>query len=142
MPNKRSKRKTKGYFFCCFCNQQMLRLGSPKHQIYYTEASEIKQHLGVSLKTASLLAAQGELISGNIWIEEFFCEEHGRMWMVVTKKEDVLFANILASQGDWGRTTKTTNPNIPNPSVSEYSYRMSRRSNNRLTKNLYGSHNL
>jgi hypothetical protein len=140
MPHKRSSRKRKGYFFCCYCEQQMLRLGSPKHHLYCTEASEIKQQIGVSLKTASLLAAQGAFVSGRAWIEEFFCQEHGRMWMVVTKKDDVLFATIPASRGDWGRTTKTVHPNIPNPSVSEYTSRMSRRSNTNLIRQ-YGAYN-
>ncbi|HEY9826094.1 MAG TPA: hypothetical protein V6D19_11640 [Stenomitos sp.] len=86
----------------------------------------------MSLKIANILAAEGAFVTKNAWIEEFFCETHGCLWMVVTRREEGLFATIPANRGDWSRSTKTTNPNQPNPSVSEYTYRMSRRMNGKF----------
>ena len=53
MPNKRSKRKKSQQFDCIYCQQRLWRLGSSKHYLFYTEASEIKQRLNISRKNAS-----------------------------------------------------------------------------------------
>ncbi len=128
MPNKRSKRKKTQQFDCIYCQQRLWRLGSPKHYLFYTESSEIKQNLNISRKNASFLSAQNSVyIDPNSWIEEFFCEEHGKMWMLVSKKADGQLVAVLPRSNDWNRTTGTINPDMPNPSVSEFSYYMSRR---------------
>lgn len=129
MPNKRSKRNKTQHFFCPHCDRRLWRPGGQKHYFFYRDPSEIKDHLNISRKKASLLAANPKgYVDSNAWIEEFFCEKHGRLWMCMHRSNEGKLEAVLAKSQDWKRTTHTFNPDTPNPSVSEYSYRMSRRS--------------
>lgn len=126
MPGKRSNRKETNHFCCPYCDRRLWRLGSPKHFVFYLEAAEIQKNVHISRKSATFLANKGTYVDRNCWIEDFFCGEHGKFWMKVTRdKSDKLVATI-ASTDDWQHSTKTINPEIPNPSVSEFSYRISR----------------
>ena len=127
MPNKRSKRNKTQQFSCPYCDRRLWRQGSQKHYLFYQETSEIKERLHISRKNASFLAANSKgYVDTHSWIEEFFCEKHGRIWMRLHKNSEGKLAAALAKGQDWKRTTHTFNPETPNPSVSEYSYRMSR----------------
>ena len=129
MPNKRSKRSKTQQFLCPYCDRRLWRQGSKKHYLFYRDTSEIKDCLNISRKNASLLAASRQgYVDSNSWIEEFFCEKHGRVWMRLSKDREGKLAAVLAKRQDWNRSTHTLNPDTPNPSVSEYTYRMSRRS--------------
>ena len=61
----------------------------------------------------------------NKWIESFCCSDHGMMWLLVFVK-DKNYEYRLAKATDWLRTDKTVDPRITNPSVSEFTIRMSR----------------
>lgn len=63
----------------------------------------------------------------NSWIEEFFCEKHGKVWLRLSKQADGQLQAMLAKSQDWKRTNNTVNPDISNPSVSEFSRRISRK---------------
>jgi hypothetical protein len=128
MSNKRSKRKRTQKFFCSYCEQQLWRLGSPKHHLFYKEVPDIKRNLNISHKSAVFLATKGAYTDRSSWIEEFFCREHGKLWMLVRRKPDGILDAVPAGADHWKSTTKTIDPDLPNPSVSEFSYRMSRRS--------------
>jgi hypothetical protein len=80
----------------------------------------------MSRKSAEFLATKGAYIDNSSWIEEFFCGEHGKLWMKVTKKAGSIIVATLATSKDWPQTTRTILPDTPNPSVSEFTYRMSR----------------
>ena len=136
MPNKRSKRAHMQKFHCPYCESRLWRLGGPRHFLYYSNASEILKNLDITPKRASLLATQGAYIDRLTWIEEFFCEEHGKLWLRLRQNEEGLISSKLANDGDWGSSTGTIDPNTPNPSVSEFTYRMSRRQGN--YKRYYG----
>lgn len=127
MSNKRSKRKRTQKFFCNYCGQQLWRLGSPKHHLFYKEIPDLKRNLNISHKSAVFLATKGVYVDHSSWIEEFFCEDHGKLWMLVRKKPDGTLDAIPATGNHWKCTTKTIDPDLPNPSVSEFSYRISRR---------------
>ena len=128
MPHKRRNRNKKSNFYCIHCCQRLWRLGSQKHYLFYEGVSEIKKNLNISRKNASFLAANGiSYIDKKSWIEEFFCKEHGKMWLRVSKKADGKFVTSSVKSDDWNRTTHTINPDTANPSVSEFTYRMSRR---------------
>jgi hypothetical protein len=45
--------------------------------------------------------------------------------MYLTRQDDNLCTKLPRDQ-DWQRTNNTLDPNRPNPSVSEFTYRMSR----------------
>lgn len=83
--------------------------------------------MGIPRKKATLLATQGTYVNKNSWIEEFFCGEHGSMWLLITRKDGGKLVSEPAIARHWRQTTHTIDPNLPNPSVSEFSYRMSRR---------------
>jgi hypothetical protein len=127
MPNKRKRRNETHKFYCFHCQQRLWRLGSPKYHLFYKDASEIKKNLGITNKKACFLAAQNPAyVDRNVWLEEFLCEEHGKVWMRLSKQTDGTLTVTPAKESDWQRTSNTIDPNIPNPSVSQYTYSMSR----------------
>jgi hypothetical protein len=132
MSNKRSRRKTIQKFFCPFCNDcetRLWRLGSPKHHVFYRNASEIRQNLQLSAKKAAFLASQNSThLDTNTWLEEFFCPTHGKMWLYLSRQNQQELIYRTATREDWQQTNKTYDPTNPHPSVSEFSYRMSRKS--------------
>lgn len=133
MPGKRSNRKNVPRFHCPQCNSRLWRLGSPKHFLFYTGALEIQQHVSMPRQSAVLLAAKGVYVDRNCWIEEFMCGEHSKLWIKITKKADGSLITSLATSRDWQRTTRTIEPETPNPSVGEYTYRMSRQASTKLS---------
>lgn len=135
MPGKRSNRKNVQHFCCPYCDRRLWRLGSPKHFIFYSQASEIQQHTNISRKNAAFLANKGTYVDKNAWIEEFFCGEHGKLWLKLSRNNDGISASLAATK-DWQQTTRTINPDHPNPSVSEFTYRMSHQRGKKLTYNL------
>ena len=128
MPNKRSRKSKKQKFYCPYCQARLWRTGSPKHYIYYQEISEIQKNFNLSRKKASFLKNQNTTcLDKNSWIEDFFCVQHGKMWLKISCKVEQPIEVSLASEDDWKKTTGTINPNLPNPSVSEFTYSMSRK---------------
>ncbi len=53
------------------------------------------------------------------WIEEFFCPEDGKMWLLISRQKDGSLTQTLATEQDWQKTGKTIDPQTINPSVSE-----------------------
>ncbi|WP_218081554.1 hypothetical protein [Anthocerotibacter panamensis] len=102
-------------------------MGSPKHFLFYNGANEIAQNTTITRKKATLLATQGTYVDSNCWIEKFFCGNDGDLWILIRQFTDGTTSIALAQREDWKRTTQTTNPDVPNPSVSEFTYYMSRR---------------
>lgn len=132
MPGKRSKYKNAQQFRCVYCDRRLWRLGSPKHFLYYLGASEIQQNVNMPHKSAAFLANKGAYVDRNSWIEEFFCGDHGKLWLKVTKKTCGSIVTTLPSCKDWQQTTHTIRPDAPNPSVSEFTYRMSRQATTKV----------
>jgi len=85
MPGKRSKHKNVQRFYCPYCERRLWRLGSPKHYLFYLGASEIKKNVSMSRQSAELLASKGAYVDSGSWIE-FFCGDHGKLWMKVTRR--------------------------------------------------------
>lgn len=127
MPNKRSSRRQTKKFFCPYCQQRLWRSGNNKHHLYYENAEEIRKNTGITLKKAKLLSLQSATyLDRNKWIESFCCSSHGMMWLLISVR-DKNYEYRLAKANDWLRTDKTVDPRIANPSVSEFTLRMSRR---------------
>ncbi len=128
MPGKRSRKSKKQKFNCPYCHTKLWRIGSPKHYLYYREISEVQKNLNISRKKASFLISQNNTyLDRSSWIEDFCCEQHGSMWLKISHKADGSIKVSLANAEDWEKSTGTINPNLPNPSVSEFSYSMSRK---------------
>jgi len=75
-------------------------LGSPKHYLFYLGASEIKKNVSMSRQSAELLASKGAYVDSS-WIEEFFCGDHGKLWMKVTRKTGSIIVATLATSEDY-----------------------------------------
>ena len=126
MPNKRSGRKTKKYF-CPFCEQRLWRLGTSKHHLFYKDVTETKRNTGISSAKARLLLLQNSIyLDTKKWIEGFFCSNHGTLWLLISLQEKDCDYR-LATEKDWLQTNKTIDPRMSNPSVSEFTLRMSRK---------------
>jgi hypothetical protein len=65
--NKNYGRNLVQKFFCPFCQRRLWRLGSQP----------------------SFLVKRKNLKLDNAWLEDFFCEEHGRIQMRLTKMSDL-----------------------------------------------------
>lgn len=126
MPNQRSSRKVKK-FLCPFCQSRLWRNGSSKHYIFYDNAADIQKNTGISAKKAKLLHKQNTTyLDTHKWIESFYCSEHGQLWLLISlESQDYQYG--LAQPNDWLHTNKTIDPTNPNPSVSEFSLKMSRK---------------
>ncbi len=85
MPNKPSQGKKPQHFHCIYCERRLWRVSSPKHYLLFKAVSEIKQHM-IFRENAGFLASEGIYFNDNTWIEEFCCGEHGRMWMLISKR--------------------------------------------------------
>jgi hypothetical protein len=132
MPGKRSSRSKIHNFLCPSCQCRLWRLGNTKHHLFYTGVSEIKQNLQISKKKADMISRQGAYVDPTQWIEEFFCSQHGKMWLLVSKTANDQLISKPATPSDWQRSTGTLRPELSNPTVSEYTQRMSRRADIRL----------
>ena len=127
MPNKRSNRKKTRKYFCPYCQRRLWRSGHNKYHLYYKDAEEIKRNTGMTLKKAKLLSLQNTTyLDANKWIEAFCCTEHGMMWTLISVRNDD-YSYRLATRKDWSQTGKTIEPSLSNPSVSEFTLRMSRK---------------
>lgn len=127
MPNKRSRRSNVKQFFCPFCEQRLWRTGTEKYYIFYRNAAEIKKNTGISSKKSKLLAAQtSTYLDTKKWIEGFCCSNDGVLWLLISSEKDS-YKYQLAKEEDWSQTDKTSDPRKFNPSVSEFTLRMSRK---------------
>lgn len=128
MPSKRHRRNQTHKFFCPCCSRRLWRVGGTKHFIFYQGKSPIQKSFNLSAKKASFLAAQSPVcVDRQVWLEEFFCEKDGKIWLRLSKSEAGLECRP-AIREDWTQTTSTIEPDRPNCSVSEFTYRMSRNS--------------
>lgn len=126
MANKRKKTQK---FYCPCCQRRLWRVGSPKHYLYYQGTQEIQQGFGLTAQKARFLSAQNEVwVDRQVWLEEFFCEEHGKMWLRLFRSEEGLLWAKPAERKDWQRVSRALDPDRPQCGVSEFTYRASRRS--------------
>lgn len=96
MLKKHSNRKNIQRFYCPYCDRRLWRLDSSKRSISYLDAAQIQQILNISRQSAVSLATKGACVDHNFWLEKFFCEEHGKLWMKVTMNNgSVVEANFI-----------------------------------------------
>lgn len=130
MPNKRKKKNQTLKIYCPYCDQRLWRMGTGKHNLYFQGVTEIQQQFGLTRKKASLLVGQNSVqVDQSSWLEEFFCNFHGKMWIHLLKQTDGNILINIANEHHWKRSSNTIDPNLPNPSVSEFTYKMSYKSN-------------
>lgn len=92
------KGKTNQKFYCPYCQQRLWRLGSSK---YYLLSQ--RRAASQSSRLSDFSASQNFVCANrSFWLEEFYCEEHGELWMLLSKAFDGRFAiasilNLLCS---------------------------------------------
>ncbi len=127
MPNKRSKRRSTKKFYCPICEGRLWRSGGSKYHLFYQNFEEIKENTDISIKRAKLIINQNKTyLDTNRWIEEFHCPKDGNFWLTVSVKQGG-YDYRPAKETDWLQTNKTLDPRSSNPSVSEFTRRMSRK---------------
>jgi hypothetical protein len=138
MSNKRRGRNQTQKYYCPHCQRRLWRVGGPKYYLFYDGKLEMQQGLKLSHKTASFLAAQSStLLDRDIWLEEFFCEEDGKIWMHLSRASCGKLNAKPATREHWKRTTKTPDPERPSSTVSEFTYYMSRQTSPNLLHRVY-----
>ena len=137
MPNKRSKRNQAQRFFCPYCDQRLWRLGGHKHQ-----DNVLDKHTKLSADGGGYVNLRGrsghpqqlekrslswgnspkqQLNQGSVpghgdelaWSEEFVCEQHGKMQMLVTRKADQTLSAVPTKNRDRHRTPSIETLNAP-----------------------------
>lgn len=101
---------------------------SPKFSLFADAAGQLQMR-GMGGKTSRLVMAtyQPAVPLPGEWIEAFWCPECQRKdWYHVWKTGDRHYEVKLAPRDLWMNATGVVNPH-QNPSVSEYSFRSSRR---------------
>jgi hypothetical protein len=126
MPGKRSKRNNIARFTCPNCENCLWRIGSEKHYIVCSDPSDFAHYLDLSRRQVAIAMAQGGWNERRVWIEEFFCGDHGKMWLLIRNLQCGKAVAKAATEYDWKRSTGTQHPDSFNPSVSEFTQRMSR----------------
>jgi hypothetical protein len=134
MPGKRSNRNKIEKFFCPYCEKRLWRLGGPKHYLFLASVNNTRKNSQPPSKPPRVALEKSDCIDPNQWIEEFFCDEHSKLWMLVYRTTHNRLTAALASKTDWQRSTGTPSLDFDNPSVSEFSIRMSRRADVRLRR--------
>ncbi|WP_218081277.1 hypothetical protein [Anthocerotibacter panamensis] len=82
---------------------------------------------GYHHRQSKLLRLQGTYVDHSRWVEAFFCAEHGTMWLMVLKDRGTGQCEVrVPTDREWEDVAGLIDPNRPNPSVSEYSWRSSR----------------
>lgn len=102
--------------FCCpYCERRLWSLGSPERFLYYSGGAEIRQNVNMLHKSAIFMDNTSACAESNswteefLWIEEFLCGDHGKLWMKVNRKTCDTVVATIASQTRWA-TNDPLNP--------------------------------
>ncbi|MBD2103397.1 hypothetical protein [Leptolyngbya sp. FACHB-261] len=127
MAAKRANRRKKRVLVnCCHCGSRLWRCQSDRHHLFVAGVEQMQQKLGLSRKNALLYAAQNSAwVDRSRWMEQFFCPEHGHVWLLVSRDENGTTTATYPPRDVWAQTTGTFDPDHPNPTVGEYTRRMS-----------------
>jgi hypothetical protein len=125
MPGKRARYARAMQLHCPYCEARIYRLNSQRYSLVQERAGS---HRG-----------RDSAAHSHCWVEEFYCTEDGRMWLLLERVEATgQVRSQLPGPDVWKRTVGTIDPNHTNPSVSEFSLRHSRGSDPRVIRRSYG----
>lgn len=135
MTRKRNRSLNRVEVHCPVCNTRLWRGCGQKYFIFSSNAEQTRELTGVTKKKATLLhVSTVTWVDRNRWIESFFCPEDGQVWIVCTRDAEGQVSGQIAPRELWQQTTGTLDPTKPNPSVSEFTYRSSRRAGARAER--------
>jgi hypothetical protein len=128
MSRKRNRAANRLEVHCPNCGVRLWRGCGQKHYIFASNIEQTRELTGATRKKAVLLhTATPTWVDRNRWIEPFFCPDDGQVWIACTRGPDGQISGEVAPPKLWQQTTGTLDPSKPNPSVSEFTYRHSRR---------------
>lgn len=108
MSGKRSNRSKTQKFYCPYCEERLWRTGGCKHYLFYADMSEINHSSKISARQRGMLVDKNAQIDYRKWIEKFFCRNHGKVWLLVSKSEFSHLTTRLAVSSDWQCLTGTS----------------------------------
>jgi len=127
MPRKRNRSLNRLEVPCPHCGIRLWRGCGQKHYIFSSSVEQTRELMGTTRKKAVLLhTVTPTWVDRNRWIEPFFCSADGQIWMVCIRQPEGHVICEPAPSELWRQTTGTVDPNKPNPSVGEFTYRGSR----------------
>ena len=107
MSGKRSSRSKVQKFYCPYCEERLWRQGGTKHYIFYAGISQINRYSKRSPRQLGILPVKNACIDYKKWLEKFFCRSHGKVWLLVSKREHNNLTTRLAVLSDWQCLTGT-----------------------------------
>lgn len=96
MRHRSPKRHQTHKFYCPCCEQRLWRLGSEKYYLLHPDKPEIKKELEILPAQSRSVSSLSTFVDYTSWIEEFFCEAHGTIWMRISQKMEP--GSLLQSQ--------------------------------------------
>ncbi|MGF1479402.1 MAG: hypothetical protein ACFB4I_07910 [Cyanophyceae cyanobacterium] len=94
MPKQGSRRKPQK-FFCPYCQERLWRVTGSQQYLCYADSEMIQRMCQMTSQKAKTLASQGTYLDRNHWIEEFLCGQHGKLWLLFSRQDDVGTVNAI-----------------------------------------------
>jgi hypothetical protein len=139
MTERRNRRRKRVTANCPECDQRLWRLNSERHYLFASGARQMQELSGLTRKKAILFNSQTPtFVDRRQWLEEFFCRDHGHQWLLLKQDEEGFVSATIPDANVWNQTTGTIDPRKPNPSVSEFTFRASRRASPNLVQRFFG----
>jgi hypothetical protein len=136
---KRHGRSKSRQLFCPAHTEQRISGNGRKYFLHLLQPEELKLR-GMSDKKAKLvIQAHPVLVLSNEWLEELFCPQCGTThWCHVVRHDRITHCVRWAPRDLWQQVAHV-DPLVPNPSVSQFTRRASRRADGRRSdgKNFY-----
>jgi hypothetical protein len=101
MSGKRSRRSKVQKFYCPYCEERLWRRGGFKHYLLYADIGDINYYSKISSRQLEMVPDKNARIDHGRWIEKFFCHNHGKVWLLVSKSEFNHLTTRLAVSSDW-----------------------------------------
>lgn len=93
-------------FYCPCCQRRLWRVGG--YKFYQGQSKRGEALTLISEKDNSLTHSTPSLANQQVWLEEFFCEEDGKIWMYLSKSEEGVLSYQLADQEQWRHTDRVS----------------------------------
>ena len=99
---------TRQKFYCPCCQRRLWRVGG--YKFYQGQSKRGEALTLISEKDNFLTHSTPSLANQQVWLEEFFCEKDGKIWMYLSKSEEGVLSYQLAEQAQWRHTDRVSAP--------------------------------
>ena len=101
MSGKRSSRSKVQKFYCPYCEERLWRRGGSKHYLFHADIGDVNHYSKISSRKLEMVPDKNTHIDYGRWIEKFFCRNHGKVWLLISKSEFNHLITRLAVSSDW-----------------------------------------